>query len=277
MVEKILYSLFLFILGSAIGSFLNVLIDRLSTNKSITGRSHCDHCQQQIIWHDLFPIVSFLFLKGKCRFCHKKLSFYYPIIEIITGFTFITTFFIITNHDKTKMIPDFRLWQSNIPLLIIYLGIFSSLIVIFFADLKYQIIPDSMQVALLVFSLLFQIMSIGLGDNLSLYLFGQWISNGLLVMLPILFLFLITKGNGMGFGDVKLSFIIGFFLGLKGGLIALYLGFIIGALGGVILILFKRKGLKSKIAFGPFLVMGMVMVMIWGSQIFEIIHRLYGF
>jgi len=275
MVEKILYSLFLFILGSAIGSFLNVLIDRLATNKSITGRSHCDHCQQQILWHDLFPIVSFLFLKGKCRFCHKKLSFYYPIIEIITGFTFIAVYFIITNPDKAKMIPDLRFWQNNIFLLTVYLGIFSSLIVIFFADLKYQIIPDSMQLTLFIFSMFFRF--VGAGHDLSLQLFSQWVLGGLLVMLPILFLFLITKGNGMGFGDVKLSFIIGFLLGLKGGLVALYLGFIVGALGGVILILLKRKGLKSKIAFGPFLVIGMIIVMIWGPQIFEIIHRLYGF
>ncbi len=277
MLERYIYPVFLFFLGSAIGSFLNVLIDRLSTSQSIMGRSHCDYCKQQILWHDLFPIFSFLFLKGRCRFCHKKLSFYYPIIEIITGFAFVATYFMIVNQDKIKALPEPKYWQENLFLLTAYLGIFSSLIVIFFADLKYQIIPDSMQLVLFIFAIFFKVYSLGPIGAFSLSMFGQWLIDGLLVMFPILFLFLITKGNGMGFGDVKLAFIIGFLLGFKGGLVALYLAFIIGAIGGIILIISKKKGLKSRIAFGPFMVTGLITVMLGGAQIFEIIKTIYGF
>lgn len=277
MLEKYFYFFFLFCLGSAIGSFLNVLIDRLSTCKSILGRSHCDHCKEQILWHDLFPIFSFVFLKGRCRYCHKKLSFYYPLIEILTGLAFIGTYFIIAYPDNQILFPDVILKKNNTYLFMAYVGIFSSLIVIFFADLKYQIIPDSIQLSLFIFSFFFKIYSLDSVKAVSSQLLGQWFFNGLLVMLPILFLFFITRGNGMGFGDVKLAFIIGFLLGLKGGLVSLYLAFISGAIVGLFLIMLKKKGLKSKVAFGPFMVTGLVAVMLAGGQIFEVIKRVYGF
>src|SRR3989344_25048 len=137
-------SIFLFFLGTIIGSFLNVLIDRLPREESIMGRSHCDHCKKTLSPIDLIPVLSFLFLKGKCRYCGKKLSLQYPGIEILTGVLFVLIYnfkFLIYNSNS-----NFEFQISNY-------AIVSCLIVIFFIDLKNQIIPDEMQIALFIFIL----------------------------------------------------------------------------------------------------------------------------
>ena len=84
-----MFYLLLFLIGIAIGSFLNVLIDRLPNEEKITGRSHCDHCQKKLAWYDLIPVISYVFLGARCRYCSKKLSFFYPMVELITGIMFI--------------------------------------------------------------------------------------------------------------------------------------------------------------------------------------------
>ncbi len=89
---QILYSIFFFSIGTAIGSFLNVLIDRLPHNKRIDGRSHCDHCHKTLSPWDLIPLISFLLLRGRCRYCHKKLSGQYPLVEMLTGMIFLLIF-----------------------------------------------------------------------------------------------------------------------------------------------------------------------------------------
>ena len=93
--------IFIFLIGSSIGSFLNVLIDRLPKNESINGRSHCDYCKKKIAWYDLFPIISFFILGGKTRCCKKKMSWQYPLIETITGISFVLIFnqFLISNFN----------------------------------------------------------------------------------------------------------------------------------------------------------------------------------
>jgi leader peptidase (prepilin peptidase)/N-methyltransferase len=271
--------LFLFILGLSVGSFLNVLIDRLPLGKKITGRSYCDHCRHQLAWHDLIPIISFFLLRAKCRYCGKKISWQYPLVETITGVIFILIFnfqFSVFNEfsiSQFSMNWSFSHWDLIVNW-ILKIGILSCLIVIFFSDLKYQIIPDSMQVVLFIFALIYHIVMTQITPtrcNLACY--G---GSGIVVMLPILFLWLVTRGRGMGFGDVKLAFNIGFLLGIKGGLLAIYFGFITGGIIGIILLLARKKKLKSKIAFGPFLVLGILIMMFWQKQVFEIINKIYG-
>ncbi|MBI4973007.1 prepilin peptidase [Candidatus Roizmanbacteria bacterium] len=253
-------NIFLFILGTAIGSFLNVLIDRLPREESINGRSHCEYCKKTLSPLDLVPVLSFLFLKGKCRYCGKKLSLQYPGIEILTGVLFILIYNL-----------KFEIFNSNFKFLISNYAIVSCLIVIFFIDLKNQIIPDEMQIALFITVLLSKIVV-----GVTVTALGYALVAGLIVLLPILFLYLITRGRGMGFGDVKLAFNMGFFLGIKGGFVAIYLGFILGAIFGIVLLLMKKKKMKSKIAFGPFLVAGMVIVLFFEKPIFSLIQRIYG-
>lgn len=258
-----LYFGFIFIIGTAIGSFLNVLIDRLANDQSIMGRSHCDYCKKTLKSSDLIPVVSFIVMRGTSRCCRKKLSFQYPLIEILTGLIFAIIFF---NTQRLGILPD-----KNWLYIISVFGIASTLIVIFVADLKYQIIPDSMQIALLFFVVLLSV-----SGQFSFNLLINNIVAGFVIMAPILLLYLVTKGRGMGFGDVKLSFTIGFWLGIKGGAVSLYIGFIIGAIFSILLILLKKKKLKSKIAFGPFLVIGMITVAILKDPIFSWMMSVYG-
>jgi len=249
--------IFLFILGTAIGSFLNVLIDRLPNEQSIGGRSHCDHCKKQLSGLDLIPILSFFLLGGKCRYCKKRLSLVYPLVELITGVVFIYSWLYIGQNILEK---------------IVFVGVLFCLIVIFFADAKYRIIPDSVQIGLFLFSLIF----VGI-KGLHPEIFLNLVKASFITMLPILFLFLLTKGKGMGFGDVKLSFTMGLLLGVPLGLLAIYIGFFIGAFIGLILMVVGKKRLKSKIAFGPFLVAGTVIALFWGKIILVFAQKALGF
>ncbi len=259
---------FLFIFGLAIGSFLNVLIDRLPNFEGISGRSHCDHCSHKLSYLDLIPVFSFLVLKGRCRYCKKKISPMYPIVEILTAVMFVVAWVYLPIGESLS-----NPVQKGIEHLvrIAYLGIIACLIVIIFTDLKYQIIPDSLQIAFFVFSLF------AIGKDVSPLFFVNRVLAALLVMTPILLLHLLTHGRGMGFGDVKLAFTIGFLLGIKSGLISLYLAFISGALVGLIMILFKQVKLKSKIAFGPFLALGTAMMLFYGEKVIVFVNRIYGF
>ncbi len=248
-------SLFLFFIGVTIGSFLNVLIDRLPNDEPITGRSHCDYCKKKIAWYDLIPIISFILLKGKCRYCHKKLSFQYPLVEFLTGIVFLGF-----------MIYDSRFVNSSIFNLksISTLGILSCLIVIFFSDFKYHLISDYILLALFVFSILFRLPSI---SHLAFYLVS-----GLMVAGPIYLIYDLSKERAMGLGDVYLSAIIGFLVGWKAGYLALYISFVTGAFFGILLIFLKNKKMKSKIAFGPFLVVGLITAMFFGDKILSLIR-----
>jgi len=252
-------NIIIFTLGASMGSFLNVLIDRLPKDESVNGRSHCDYCKKKIAWYDLMPVLSFFILKGKSRCCGKKLSWQYPLIEIATGTIFLLIYY--------------ELRITNYLTLINMFGIVSCLIVIFASDLKYHLISDYILLALFIFSLLFKFV---IPAQAGIQIIGNNILSGLIVSLPIFLVFFISKERAMGLGDVYLSAIMGFLLGWQEGLLALYIAFVTGAVFGLIAILFKNKKLKSKIAFGPFLVIGIVVMLFWGEKILEVIKKLYG-
>lgn len=274
--------LFIFLLGLATGSFLNVLIDRLPQDRSILGRSQCDFCKKKLKAKDLVPVFSYLVLKGKCRYCSKKLSTQYPIVELLTGIVFVLTWSyipiinnVILGTRQLAGTPEsilIRFWTSQNDILrLLYLGLISSLIVIFFADWKYHVIPDQMQIILFVFSAAI----IYLEGFFTPFSFLIRLSDGLIVMLPILGLYLLTKGKGMGFGDVKLAFIIGFFLQIVAGLLAIYFAFVSGAIFGGFLVFLKKKKFKDSIAFGPFLALGFAVMIFFGKPIIEFLQRFY--
>lgn len=264
---------FIFILGLIFGSFLNVLADRLSKGKTIFGRSKCDSCAHDLGWYDLIPIVSFLMLKGKCRYCKASFSVQYPIAEIFTGVIFTLTWFLSTEH---LLFP-----QNTYIVHVLNIAITAVLIVMLFSDLRYHIIPDEMQIALFIFGavkLVYVSFIFGSSNNMGIFqMFGMQLLYGLIVMSPLLLVFLITKGRGMGFGDVKLAFVIGMMLGLISGFLALYIGFIIGGIVGSILLLTKKVNRKTKIAFGPFLILGLYSMIFFENEIILLISRIYGF
>lgn len=250
-------SVVLFILGVCIGSFLNVLIDRLPAGEDIfTDRSHCDWCKKTLRWYELVPVLSYVFQAGKCRRCRHTLSIRYPLVELLTGVVFAYFWILI--------LPDIRSYIYAVMMASVF-------IVLFFADLHYQILPDSMILVGITSTLLY-----GLG-------FPDWqkmifpnAGSGLIAALLFFILWYLTRGKGLGFGDVKLVFLLGLFLGYPGTIIALYIAFLTGAGVGVILMLAREKTLKSKIAFGPFLIAGAVGSWLFSTQLFELWHRFTG-
>lgn len=243
----------LFILGIFVGSFLNVLVDRLPKGESIIkDRSHCEKCKATLKWYDLIPLLSFLMLRGKCRYCHAPISLYYPTVELTTGVMFALVF----------IFTGFRIYDLGFMILLL-----SFLIVIFFTDLKYGIIPDAILLPASIVSLLY----LFLNPN-------SLIINHLLsavgACLFFLILFLVTKGRGMGFGDVKFSFLMGLILGFPNIVVSLYIAFLTGAIVGIILILWRKKRVfGTAIPFGPFLVLGTFSALFWGERILAMVLR----
>lgn len=271
------FCLIIFIFGSAIGSFLGVVIDRLGSKESIwKGRSHCDHCRHRLQPLDLIPIVSFFLLGRKCRYCHTKLSWFYVLIEFLTGFVYVLAFLIIPNS-TTQL-----LFQAHYQLLLLYyLIVISALLVIFFADIRYGIIPfKAVVIAILttfIWYALFPFLSFSqsdaqiLGLHMSvLSIVGSALGAGGFFFL----LFIVTKGRGMGFGDVIYAFLMGFILGFPKIFLGLYLAFVTGAIVSLLLVVLKKKKFRGgTIPFGPFLVFGTIVSLLFGSNFLSFIFR----
>lgn len=280
--------LFIFIAGLFVGSFLNVVADRSPKGESpFKGRSHCEYCKENLKAKDLVPLLSYLAIKGKCRYCSKKLSPYYPISELITGLAFL------------GIASYLNVFQAGTPLIWInfaYMSTISSfLIIILLADIKYKIIPNKVVFPAIFFMLAIMIVSFGFiayssyfqlkADAFGKYLIevGYWKdqmmflarSLGITLFTSALlagffwFLIWVTKGKGMGGGDVKLAFLIGLINGFPLSIIAIVLAFLSGAIYSTLLMIIKRKGMKDVIPFGPFLILGSVAAFIFGQQIFN--------
>jgi len=246
--------LLLFILGLCFGSFLNVVIYRLPKNKSLFGRSYCDNCKRKLSFFDLIPLLSFVFLKGKCRYCKKKIDPIIPIVELITGILFATTIL---------KFPVFS--PSSLLNLIYYLFILSSLVSIFFIDIKNGIIPNKITYPAIFLTFIF------------VFFDQRIIESFLTAFLTALFFFLLyifTRRRGMGFGDIKLVFLIGLFLGFLKIIFSLYIAFLTGAFVSLILILWgKKKFSKDSIAFGPFLVLGAIITVFLGDLLVSLLSN----
>lgn len=247
------------------GSFLNVLIYRIPRGLTvICGRSFCPHCRKKISWYDNIPLLSYLVLRGKCRHCQKKISLRYPFVEFLTGFMFLISWQWWLRSETDLSLGVFKL--------LFYWALISGLLVIFFVDLEHLIIPDQMIVFLAAVGLFYNIFT-HLG-NLSPFLKNYFLVS-LLATGFFLLLFWVTRGKGMGFGDVKLVFVLGLVFGFPGTVLAIYLSFLTGALVGIILILTKKSKFGQKIAFGPFLVLGSFLTLFFQKNLEWLIQRIF--
>ncbi len=257
--DTIFYGLdvLMFLLGLCIGSFLNCFIYRLEKEESVAkGRSYCPHCKHSLAWFDLIPVLSFLMLQGKCRYCRGKISIQYPIVEIVTGLIFV----LISNQHLIFNV-------QNVANLLFLCYIASSLIIIFVYDLKHYLIPDSVLFPAIIIAFLYRIVVTLSFSHWNLI--GNFILAALIASGFFLVLFLISGGRAMGFGDVKLGILLGLVLGFPNILVALFLAFFLGAIIGVVLIATHKKGIKSEVPFGPFLITGTLMALLWGSTIIQ--------
>jgi len=260
------------LLGLIIGSFLNVYILRLNTGRSTTGRSGCMSCGVQLIWRDLVPIFSFAALKGRCRACGSSISHQYWLVELTTAVLFVLVW-----------VQGFSLIQSILALLLV-----SVLIVIASYDIRHTIIPNAAVYTFIALALIANIPAAGTFKLTELPLhFLPILISGALVAMPLLLLWLVSRGKWMGLGDVKLVFGFGLILNVYDGLMAIMLGFILGAIVGVILMygpkVIKRISLSptarrftmsSEIPFAPFLIAGFFLVFLLKVDLLLLISAL---
>jgi prepilin signal peptidase PulO-like enzyme (type II secretory pathway) len=257
----IIFYVIVFVLGLCFGSFVNMLVYRTALRYKLTKsqflisndkkkRSFCDYCGKQLKWYENVPVVSWLVLKGKTKCCHKKLPISYPIVELLMGVIFVV-FYFVGAYGNTPV-------QFILGFLIVVLLAFSAVF-----DWKYMILPDFSTIILIIIAFLGVIFD---ESNIIPYLLSALISVGFLLILN-----LITKGNGMGMGDVKFALFMGLFLGYPKIIIAFYVAFIVGAIYGIILMIFKKAKKKSQVPFGPFLILGTIIAWWWGEKIVELI------
>ena len=242
MQAEILLYIIVFLFGIVIGSFVNVLIYRLPKNENIVVvNSHCMSCGHQLGWYDLVPLFSWIFLRGKCRYCKEKISVQYPLIEAVNGFGYVLIFLVCGMNLSS----------------ILYSICFSMLVAISVIDWRTYEIPVGLNITILTLGIIQCILDY---RNWSSYLIGMVCVSGLLFLI-----FIITGGRGIGGGDIKLMFAAGLLLGWKNIILALMLGCIIGSIIHIILMKVSDKG--RMLAFGPYLSVGILLAILFGDQI----------
>lgn len=254
----------IFLLGLVIGSFLNVVILRLEKSETLGGRSYCPHCKHTLAWMDLIPVVSFLMLWGKCRYCSGPISWQYPLVEMITGILFLLIF-----NSQVSVISQLSIDQIIKVIFLLYIT--ASFVVIFVYDVRHYLIPDSV---------LFPAIGVALGYRLlDWILFHQSIVGPLIGAAAacgfFLAIFLVSRGAWMGFGDVKLAILLGLLLSFPMILMGLFLSFLFGAVIGSVLMALDKKGLKSQMPFAPFLVAGTMVAFFWGQPLMNWYSHLF--
>lgn len=248
-----------FLFGLCLGSFANVCIYRLPRKLSILSPpSHCPSCGMNIKWYQNIPLLSFILLKGRCASCGERISLLYPLVEGITG---IISLFLFR---KFGLSPQY----------FIYLLFSLSMIIVFFVDIFHYIIPN-----IITFS------GIGAGIVLLLafpllprkeLLLGAILGGGLFGGVSLSY-YLLTKKVGLGEGDIKLIFMMGFFIGIKGVLFVTLFGGIIGAIVGSLYLLISKKGMREPIPFGPFLSSTAIIFIFIPEKFLKLLFPLPGF
>ncbi len=243
--------IFIFVFGLIIGSFLNCLIWRLHKKESLMGRSYCPKCRKNIAWYDNIPVLSFMALGGRCRHCREKISWQYPLVELITGILFLMVFYFnyqspITNYQL--LINILRDWF-----------IIAVMIVIFIYDLRWYLILDivTLPACFIIF-----VLNLILGFNL-----WNLLISGIIGGSFFLIQFVISSGKWIGGGDIRLGLLIGLALGWPGVLTAIIISYFIGSIVGLGLIAAGKKQWGSEVPLGIFLTVGAIITLFWQMQI----------
>lgn len=259
----------IFVFGLCIGSFLNVVIWRLPRGEKLTGRSMCAFCGHMLSYKDLFPLVSMLSLFGKCRYCKKRISLRYPIIELLVGLLFALAFW----H---YMAYDFFTWLLLIKTLIVI----SVLVSVFVIDLEHFLILDSIifpsGILLFILNIILDILAHKSFFSLKSFFLGGVIS-AITAALPFFLVWYFSKGKWMGFGDIKLLLFLGLALVWPLVWVGVFLSVMLGGAVSIVLLLSANKTLKSKVPLGTFLALGSVCAIFWGNKLLAWYLAVLGF
>lgn len=246
-----------FIFGICIGSFLNVCIYRLPVSKSIVHpRSMCFNCGTAIRFYDNIPIISYVWLRGKCRHCGVPIPIRYPLVEIMGGLFSLCVYL------------KFGLTSQAL----IYFAFIATLLVITFIDIDHRIIPDIISLpGIAIFFLASLVLpTVTYRDSL----LGIISGGGILYLIAFAYS-LITKKEGMGGGDIKLLAMIGALIGWKGVLFTIFVSSAVGTISGILIMLMTRQDMKLKIPFGPFLAVGAIGYIFFGPQLVSFYFNMF--
>lgn len=252
-IDPIVGIIFSGIFGLLIGSFLNVLIWRLPREESIQGRSHCPNCGHTLNWLDLFPVLSIILFRAKCRYCKSKISLRYPLIEVITATLFAFAWVHFTPVDFVSTLLFAKA-----------LIIIAVCIVVFVIDLEHYLILDKVIFPVLVVMGMFAI---------ALQTYGNFVAS-IVGFIPFWAMWHYSKGKWMGFGDAKYLAFMGLALGPISLAVGLFVSFTVGALIGLILIVIGQKNMSSKLPFGTFLAFSTILGLFFGPKLWDLYWRL---
>ncbi|HTY40072.1 MAG TPA: prepilin peptidase [Candidatus Paceibacterota bacterium] len=279
-------SIFLFVLGALFGSFLNVIALRYDPDEflfrraSLGGRSRCPACGHTLTWSELIPLLSFLIQRGRCRKCEAKISVRYPLVEIIAGIIFV-----MVGQTILPAAPGFDVGTFGAGL---WFAVFCVLLLVTLIDLRFMLIPDEANVLLAVFGLTLAVLDVppfaaagtfvgplgvtlGLQGNVFLNRFAAAL--GAAVFFGALII--ITRGRGMGEGDLKFAAALGLVFGWPDTLFVIMLAFMLGAAVGVGAMLAGKKTMKSALPFGPFLAAAALLVFAAGAQLLSALGAIF--
>lgn len=263
----ILVIVFIFVMGLVWGSFLNVVIYRMAHGSSpLSGRSICPKCKHQLAWFYNVPLLSFMWLRGRCAYCHKKISIRYPLIEALTGVMFVWWFAVGFNFFKLVGSP----WSFIQP--VFWLTVGMVMLSIFMTDLLYMVIPFGLNLLLFSLALFYRVGLTGFGIMQVRDFWLALISGAGLCLIFIVLQCLtkaIKKVDGFGLGDIYLAPSLGLLLGWPKILPGVFFSFILGAVAGVALIVIGRKKMGQYLPFGPFLIVGTVLSLLWGGDVWS--------
>ncbi|MDP3954088.1 MAG: prepilin peptidase [bacterium] len=256
------YSIIL-ILGLVVGSFINVLIYRIPRDIGfISGRSSCPKCNKKIPWYGLIPLFSFIWLNRKCLYCKNPISWIYPLIELSSGIVFMLVAILLFNPFSGYGLVPWLFYSMFIALML----------ALFVIDFRHMILPDSILLAILSFFTLYilaiNFLGITDGIQLGIGITGRLLGIGI-ISGPLFLLWFFSRGQAIGFGDIKLLALLGLIFGLKGVLTVFYLSLVSGAIAGIIIIALGKGGAKTKIPFGTFITASAsIYLFVWQKALF---------
>ncbi|WP_074688369.1 prepilin peptidase [Kandleria vitulina] len=235
--------IYVFIVGACVASFVNVVIDRLPKGISISkGRSRCDNCETQLKWYDLIPVVSWIMLRGRCRYCGSKIGLRTPLIELMGG--------------SIALICFNRYFMS--PVVLLNFSLFMVLLAITFIDIDTMTIPDEL------------VISVGILAIISIFVSDVTMIDRIIgffcVSLPMLGICFIKDG-AFGGGDIKLTAVLGFFMGYKLLLVGMFIAIVLAGIWAIFLLVTHNIKLQEHMAFGPFICIGTFISELYGLTI----------
>jgi len=261
---QIILAILVAMLGASFGSFLSMLIPRLHKKIPgiVLGKSHCPDCKEHLKIKDLIPVFSYIGLKGECRYCNKRIHHFYFVLEVVTAAVFLLLFwkfnFINPEAAASGELINYEIFGQ------FWVYIFYALVLIFtfFYDYVYMVVSD-----------LVLLPAIGAGLVLTILPFTPTITSTLLgaaILFAFFFLqILITKGKGLGGGDLRIGLFMGVILGWQLGLVAIVISYLIGSVVSIFLLLTKKAKMKTKIPLGTFLSLGTLITIVFGQNILD--------